>query len=315
MEDPNLIWVSKLRVTGEALAFNDALTITVDSGDGPITGLATMADNLIVFRERQIYIVGGDGPDNVGLGGEFTPSRIISEDVGCTEQRSIVRIPTGILFKSAKGIYLLGGDLGLTYIGAPVEDYNNEAITSAVALTGNHEVRFTTASRTLIYDYLANAWATWSIPANHGCLWRGQWTVVDNTGIMIPTAAYTDRGSAYTMAVETGWIHVAQLQSYQRVYRILFLGSYRGDHVPRVRLAFDYDQAWVDDVEWAAVTSVPPYQYEVRPSRQRVQAIKLRVEDTAGSGSLGDGFSLSEMALQLGIKPGLRPLAVTRRAG
>lgn len=311
MEDPNLIWVSKLREATGALAFNDALVISCDAGDGPITGLACVQDSLIVFREHQIYVVGGDGPDNVGLGGEFTAPRIITEDVGCSGQRSICRTPLGVLFKSFKGIYLLGNDLSLSYIGAPVELYNSEAITSAVALIDRHEVRFTTASRTLVYDYLAGQWAVWSIPALSAVSWNGVWAALPSgNGVSVEdSTVYTDNAVAYTQAIETGWIHVAALQSFQRLYKVLFLGSYRaGNHKPRVRLAFDFDTTWVDDKDWDSVSPTGIYQFCIRPSRQKCQAVKIRIEDVASGGTMGDTFTLSEIALEIGLKPGMKPL-------
>lgn len=330
MEDDNLIWISKLRETStEPLAFNDALTVAVDAGDGPITGMAFMQDNLVVFRGRQIYLVGGDGPDNVGLGGEFTPSRIISEDIGCTNQRSICRIPAGIMFMSSKGYYLLGNDLALNYIGAPVEAHNGDTVYSALALPGKHEVRILTNAAAgagcLLYDYLAGQWAQWftDMPGGGGllsltsaCIWNGTWTIGSDGEVLTESTGFLDRNgdsnSSYTMAVETGWIHLSQLQSYQRLYRILFLGDYRaGSHKPRVRLAFDYNTTWVDDLDWDNVTSTAPYQFQIKPSRQKIQAVKIRIEDIASGGTLGDSFTLSEIALEIGVKPGLKPLAAT----
>ena len=111
-----------------------------------MTGLAAVGNSLAVFRERQIYVIAGAGPDNTGAGGTFQEPEVISDEIGCVEPRSIVRIPAGVMFQSAKGIYLLASNYSLAYVGADVEAYNAETITAAVALTDRHEVRLTLAS-------------------------------------------------------------------------------------------------------------------------------------------------------------------------
>ena len=72
-------------------------------------------------------------------------------------------MPLGLMFKSEKGIYLLGRDFKVVYIGAAVEAYNSMTITSATLLADTNEVRFTTMEgRTLVYDYFHNRWATFT---------------------------------------------------------------------------------------------------------------------------------------------------------
>ena len=44
-------------------------------------------------------------------------------NAGCTDPLSVVETPQGCFFKSAKGFYLLGRDLPVQPIGAPVDAY------------------------------------------------------------------------------------------------------------------------------------------------------------------------------------------------
>lgn len=103
-EDPDLVWASKLRGFGEALAFSDALTISAPAADGPITAIAVLGDELIIFRARHIYSVAGDGPTNVGTNGQWETPRSISDDIGCVDARSLVRFPGGLMFAAPRPV-------------------------------------------------------------------------------------------------------------------------------------------------------------------------------------------------------------------
>lgn len=342
---PNEVRPSKLRDTLEALAFSDALTFAVDAGNGPITALGTVGDAVVIFRERQTYIVGGEGPDNTGLGGTFTEARTLSDDIGCTNARSVVRIPQGLMFQSRKGIYILAGEQ-LAYVGAPVEGaLDGETITSAVALSDIHEVRFGLASgKTLVYHHLTGQWSTASYGGLGAVLWRNQYTyLADSTGtVRVEGETYTDDGVPYQFAVETPWIRLGAMQGFQLARRVLFMGSYRGAHRPRILIAYDFEGAWIDEYEWdpadvvdaagfgdeatmgaeqfggetGGLPATGVYQFQVWCSQPRCQAIKIRIEDraVAGGGVMGDSFTLSEIAIEIAQKPGPMRLGAEKTA-
>lgn len=66
----------------------------------PITGLAVLYGNLIVFKRNSIYIVQGDDPTN------FSQSKTNST-VGCVSPYSIVAVQNLIYFVSDKGLYAM----------------------------------------------------------------------------------------------------------------------------------------------------------------------------------------------------------------
>src|SRR5215831_5664325 len=232
-EDVNLIVASKLRGFGEALNWNPALQIRLPEGDGPVTALATLGDSVLAFRLKAIYIIGGDGPDNVGQNGSFMQPRIISQDIGCVAPNAIVRTPNGLIFKSLKGLYLLGGDLSIIYIGADVEGYNSVAVTAAVAIPDRHEARFTLADgHTLLFDYLARQWSVFTVGGLHAVLWQNRHTYLPDAtgGARAETiGAYLDDGASYGWAHETAWLHVGENQNHQRVRKIQLLGEWMGN--------------------------------------------------------------------------------------
>lgn len=268
-DDPNLIWASQYRSFGEALRWSDRLTITMpDAENGePISAIGALGDSLIVFRGTHMYVVGGDGPDNTGRNGSFTPPRIISDDIGCPYPKSLVRTPLGLLFKSRKGIYLLGSDMSLGYIGGDVEDFNGETITSAVALTDVHEARFTTLSgKTLVFNYLAKQWSVFpNIGGTHACIWQNRHTVLvspigfaiaEQPGTFLDATfrGFQGNGSgvstpqSYSWALETAWIHLGPMQEHLRLRKLMVLAEWMGQHSLHVKIAYNYELAFTDIV-------------------------------------------------------------------
>lgn len=336
-EDPDSIWASKLRGFGEGLAFSDALTISAPPAEGPITALAVMGDELIVFRERHIYSVTGDGPNNTGTNGQWETPRVLSDDIGCVDARSLVQFPGGLMFKSRRGIYLLGRDHSLVNIGQDVAAYDGEEVVSAVAMRDVHEVRFLTANRCLVFEYLEKAWSVWTIGGKHAVLWQGQYAYLPGSSGETRVEAedhFLDVTTPYKLIIETAWLPLAGRQGNQHVRHISVLGEYHSDHVALVSLAYNFESFWSDRQRWspAEVIRTPlfgggvtfgaggtfggndaskrrytgAYQFRLSPCRPECEAIKVRIEDTVRAGyPLGESCSLSEITLEVAPRGGV----------
>ena len=81
-----------------------------------------MDGRLVVFKRAVIQAITGAGPNDLGQGA-FNPPQAASTAIGTSIPGSVVAMPDGIMFQSSKGIWLLDRGLGLTYVGAPVEQY------------------------------------------------------------------------------------------------------------------------------------------------------------------------------------------------
>lgn len=115
-----------------------------------------MDEKLILFEDNRIFSLTGQGPTPTGDQNDFSEPSLVTSDAGCIDPRSIVLIPIGILFQSNKGIYLLSRSLETKYIGAPVEAFNNQTITSAKLLQDQNQVRLLSSDgTTLVYDYFS----------------------------------------------------------------------------------------------------------------------------------------------------------------
>ena len=321
--DPDRVWYSRLRGEGEVASFHDALTIQVPKPGGRITALAVRDDMLLVFRETAIYAFPGSGFDNTANGANFGPDRRISETCGAINQESVMAdTAVGVVFKSRKGWYLIRG-LTPEYIGAPVASYDDETPLAVHLVEKQHQVRILTSSRLLVWDYLVNQWAEWSVSNGvHACLWDGEHVYLSTTGPKKQSATYEDLD--YGLDIETAWIKPADLQGAARVYKLQPLGEVRSTdltHV-RIRIKYDYVETYVDDEYWPVSPAEigAPLQVKIGPRYEQVQAIKIRltairryteeqfVDDvpvtvTINGAPTGEALKLTGLGVEVGVKP------------
>lgn len=328
-EDGNTLIYSKIRNQGQPVEWNEALVKPIDPIGGRVTVLVSMDEKLIIFKEDAILFISGSGPNNLGQQDNFTEPERVAIDVGCTEPESVVLIPDGLMFKSRKGIYILGRAMSLDYIGSQVEEFNNLQITSAKLIRRNNQVRFTTLTgECLVYNYFLKLWSTFD---NHAALSAA--TVGDDYYYVRSSSelfkenltSFSDNGSPISILVETAWMSFAQLQGFQRIYRMLVIGDYKSEHNLRVRAAYNFNTAWTHEKVLNPVPDIvsgvaygdaspygsespyggdgSPYQARFDFEKQKCQSIKLQFQDLQTTP--GEGLSLSAILLETGLKKGL----------
>ncbi len=214
-----------------------------------------MDEQLIIFKESALFLVGGDGPLDNGDSSQtgFTNPQMITSDVGCVDPASIVLMPTGLMFKSAKGIYLLDRGKSVTYVGSPVEAYNTQDVRRATMMQDRTQVVFLTSSgKTLLFDYLFSQWSTFT---NHegydACLVGGSYHYMRTDGRIFKEApgSYSDDGRAIVMRFETAWVHFHEhLQGFQRFYHLHLLGERKSPHQFKIQYRTNYKPHWSDPV-------------------------------------------------------------------
>lgn len=338
MENPLQLWFTKQAVPGTAPEFSLSFTQNIDPRGGPVTSLATMDDKWIVFRENSVFYILGTGPDPSGINNQFPDAIRATTDTGCMNERSIVAVPDGLMFKSPKGIYLLGRDLTTSYIGADVEAYNGETVTSALIMSDRNEVRFTLQSGVvLVYNYFVRQWSVFTnLNAADSTLWQNLWAIVTPTGQILQETpgVFTDSGQLIPLKVTTPWLQFAGVQGYQRIYKLLLLGTYKSPHQLLVSLAYDFNPnpiqqdtitpaaltTWGSTSTWGAIGSVwggayPLYQWRVFPQQQKCQAMQITIQDTASGLSPGESLSLSSLGLEFGMLGKLRRMPAASSFG
>jgi hypothetical protein len=326
LEDENKIQFSKIRQEGSPVEFNDSQIINVNPTGGKIVSLAAMDDKLIIFKETSIFYISGDGPNNLGLQDNFISPELISSDVGCKNQKSVVLTPQGLMFKSKKGIYTLTKSLTTEYTGAFVEDYNSSTIKSANLISTKNIVIFLTDSKALVFDYFVGKWITYTnhVGISATSLNDNYYYVRSNNEVYKESSNFTDNGSFIPLKLQTSWISFVGIQAYQRVYRMVILGEYKSKHKLIIKAAYNFLNAYtqqkvVDTADFTSDTtygSESPYgtgtpyggtgnKYQIRMNMktQKCESIKISIEDSQSS-SFGEGLQLSNLLFVVGAKRG-----------
>lgn len=346
-ENRNLIWYSKQLIQNVPVEMSDLFTIYVapttgsQGSTGPITALSSMDDKLIVFKKDAIYYLTGTGPDNTGANNDFNDPVFITSSVGCANPDSIVLTPMGLMFQSDKGIWLLGKDLGTIYIGAQVEDYNNEQIQSAKVIPGSNRVLFLLSSgTTLMFDYFYSQWGTFTnLRAISSTLYQGAHTYLNTTGEVFQETpgAYLDGSKPVLMSLTTAWISIAGLQGFERFYQLYLLGTSYTPFKLNVGLAYDYNESttqqtmvapdklsqfwggesvWGGGTAWGGTGNV--FEARVFPQTQKCSSFQISIDeqiDNASTQPSGQGLTLSGLNIVVGSKKGYRTQSAKRSFG
>lgn len=334
--NPLQIWYSKLVAPDISVDWSSFNVLNVDPNGGDISGLASLDDKLIIFKESQIRYITGQGPDDTGANNDFGDSILITTDAGCNNLRSIIYTPDGLIFKSTKGIYMLNRGLQVGYIGAAVEDFNDDTITSATLMKTNNQIRLTlNSNKALVYDYYVQAWSVFTnVNAVDSIVWNNHHAYIRSNGqVMIETPnTFTDDGSSYSMKITTSWLNFTGIQGFERIWKFYILGDYRSAHQLQVDLSYDYNNSIYQTITLTPETpdyyggatpygsgsyggDVNNYQYRINVKKQKCMSMKATIQDIPLSGSLEEGMFLSNLRFDIGVIGGSNRVKAAQQAG
>lgn len=323
--NPLVIYYSKRVGATNAVEWSDAQVINVDPTGGPVIALASLDDKLIIFKESSIRFIAGQGPQPDGANDDYGDTILVTTDAGCNNIRSVVNTPEGIIFKSSKGVYMINRGLQVSYIGAAVEAFNPDFVTSAVLMAENNQIRITLdTAKMLVYDYFVNTWSVFTnLNAVDSIIWNNTQAFITNAGrVAVETPnTYNDNGTPYSMEITTGWLNFSGIQGFQRLWRFYVLGEFKSEHDLQVNLYYDYNNATSQTINVNPVVpnyygsqspygsgsyggSFDLYQYEIRPARQKCMVMKVQISDQAISGTLEQGYELSNLRFEYGVEGG-----------
>lgn len=338
LSDGFTLQYSKVSGIGDPVAFNSSFKIPLDDKGGKATALSVMDDHLLIFKERAIFALTGEGPNELGQQDDYRTPYLITADAGCTDPNSIVQCPEGVMFKSAKGIYMLKRNFGLQYVGDSVEKFNGEVINSATLLSSANQIRLVTASGTaLVYDYYSNRWSTFTnIRALDTLEFNGSYYYVRADGLVYKETPnlYQDNGQFITMRIKSAWVQIGGVQGFQRFYKMLLLGTYKSAHKLLVKFGYDfnpfYKQETLVDVpatvnplpygsgDYGAESpyggEFPLYQWSLYPKIQKCQSFQFEISDVRTDID-GESFSLSHILAEIGLKEGTNTVNTPKTSG
>ncbi len=354
-ENPNTAWISKTIIPGTPVEMSADFTIYVSptqgtiSSLGPVTAVAPMDDKFVFFFKQGIAYINGQPPNILGttaIGcslGNYSQPIFVTSIVGCTNQQSIVLTPSGLMFQSDKGIWLLGRDLSTSYIGAPVEEFNSSTVKSADVIPATNYCLFPLdTGEMLMFDTYYQQWGTFTgVQATSSCIYQGLHTVLDKFGQILQSVPsgvleYLDYGNPVLMAFDTSWINVAGIQGFERFYWFYLLGQYLSPHFIQCGIAYNYnpsliENAQIDPINFSSSVPSPngdqpapfgsPYNLEqwlVHSKYQKCQSFQIQVREVfnpAFGTIAGPGFTLSGLNIVALMKRGSRPISQATTTG
>ncbi len=316
-ENPNTEWYTKTAQNGVGLSPSAFLIEQLDTKLGSIVALAEMDDKIVTLKQRGIVVQAGDGANDTGAGSTFSNPQFIPSDVGCNQMKSVITTPTGVMFHSVNGIYMLNRSLNVTYIGAEVEAYNSQTITAATLVPGKSQIRFLCSTGlTLVYDYIFNQWSTFTAHTGlSATTFQSLYTYATAAGLVFQESAtlYADNGVAYSLLAQTSWLALASVQGFQRVRRLIMLGDFvngnSASHNLSIAAAYDFSTTFQAAVTYAfgAISASGVFQYRERLPIQKCDSISLLIQETT-TGSTAEYIDLTNISFEAGIKKGVNKL-------
>ena len=314
-EDKNQLWYSKLYAPGIAAEFNSVLRLLVDREGGDITGLASVDDKIIIFKENRVLYTYGEGYDDTGGGSNFAPPQLISGEVGCINPRSIVTGSFGVMFESNKGIWQIDRGMQFTYIGGAVEDEHSSSINTAINVETRREVQFfQNNGNVLVFNYLFGLWTRFT-NVNADCaglynntLWKADADDIRDESL---TNYANDSNQHIQMKVGTPWLRLNKINGFQRIRRaMLLLTGVEASNNTKIEVYYNYSDSSPDTISWSRTElsgfdGGSAFQLEVHIPQQKCTAIKLVFSDDSDGATARDGYEVQGLTLEYGIKANL----------
>lgn len=236
-----------------AVEFSPFLTIPCDVQGSDIVAMCSQSDRLVIFKEKTIFATHGEGQSINGSGPGYAIPYLVSEAIGCINQKSVVQTPVGIMFDSGEGIYLLDKQFRVSFIGEAIDHYYKQVSISSAEIRQDLElIIFITDGVALIYDYRHEVWSTYTGHEGSDIITTLFGTFFTNVA---GTAVKTEQADTYrddattlvSMRIRTGWFSFAKLTGFQRIFTIKLLGQNRDPHRLRVKTAYDFDPVFIDN--------------------------------------------------------------------
>jgi hypothetical protein len=328
---PTEVWFSKNIRPGVQPEFCDEFVIDLDDDKGDITGIAPMADTLVVFKRNAIYFIqGGETLGNNGAG-QFPVVTRVDADLGAIVGSPLVSCGAEVYFVADRGIHSIDRAGNIAFVGAGVDQYLHqplvqtpETVTDGVFVSEANEVRFTTTTYILVYDREAKTWSRWTglsgmtralviggrmvlFKASDGSVWReGDHTQTFDLGEF--------GGQAVIGTIRTAWIRAAGPFGRFRLYRAHVLAtrtSGGASITPTLTVYLDNSETAVQSFSPAsAITGGTLTSRAVAyPRTQKCTAFSLQIALPSGDVT----YRLDAWGAVVGIQPGAQKQPVAQR--
>lgn len=312
---------SKTASKGTGISFSTGqLELVIDSAYGAISGGSKMDEKTVILKQGGVGYFYGDGANDAGTSSSITQFQFIPSDTGCTNSKSIILFPGGILYRTPKGIYLVSRGIQTTYFGVDVDGYNSQDIQSAFIVPDKQQIRFLTSSgSSLLYDYEFNQWSVFTNHTGYSATsFNGSYVYVRTDGnvYLENQTSFLDNTTPYAPLLQLSWIKATSIQGFQRCRRVALLGDFQGasGHGVQISVAYDFNPSFSAPVPYYFSGSNGVYQYRERLSRQKCDSFQLKIQEIT-TGASGEYIDFSDLGIEIMAKTGLNKLPASQTVG
>jgi len=195
-----------------------------DDDNSPITGLSSLGEHVVVFREDSIWLLVDAGINDLGIQ-TFAPVKIV-DGVGCIAADSIQRVQGKLIFMAEDGVYAFDGQ-GVQKLSETIDsvfsvEVNRQRRSEATAchfrtkycyILSLASIGSADRDLTLIFDYKHNAWWRWD-----GLVGLQNWMVAEDS-LGDEALLYIDK-KGYVHAATSGVDHYAPVEAYIQTHRL-----------------------------------------------------------------------------------------------
>lgn len=315
------IFYSKTAQTNLAPEFTETFSIGIQELAGKTTGIVGFSDKLILAKRGRFYYSYGEGPDSTGQGGDFALFEQILGVSGAVNGKSMAVNKEGLYYKSDKGVFVLNGGLATEHIGAMYEDEADTTIIKTISPLTSETLRMLTGSGIIEHDTFFNTWSlqTGLTPVD-AAIYDNNFYLLDNNDDIYKEdrTVFKDGSASYGMYIETGWISLASIIGFQRLYEVFIKATYKSTHTLKVSIAYDFG-SYVDNVTLDPADAIDDdvYRFSIYPSTQKCQSFRLKFEEVITDGTAGTHESLqfNFIGVKVGIKKGMPRLKPAQKVG
>lgn len=341
----NDVWSSLPLVEGFAASFElmantegpTNANIFTPSRDERITHVASTGNSFFCFTANNVYQYTGAGTFSPGQGGYQGPSNV-GPGMGIRPDGIAKRIPGGVVYQSQKGFYLLSPRGGKpAYFSGSVQAYDKEKPVGVAVSDSMQTIAICLggSSKTiLLYNWEFKMWTTWHFEAStvgdlagmsnyvtqegqdtltlmskNGHLWNYKTDAVTTTDRFCDEKVGVK--DKVIPEVTTGWIQFPQFHRSFRVYRsnVLFrFAPLSKDSTFTISVYSNFNESVPSSVHTLTVDSasdVEPCEVVVKPTQQKGNAFKLKINLSGGVDNDSEMVILSGLAFLVGDrKPG-----------
>lgn len=270
---------------------------------GRVVNMVSLDDKLVIFCEKRIGFIYGDGPTDTGAQDNYSEfiEAVSGYAIPWGEPHSVVRATDGVWFRCGFGFRLLGRNMQIVQEGgsdlASEIDEAMSSLTVVRALIGStaQQVRFYVSDGTVyVYDMSYKQWSQFTNFSAVDCTSIGDdfYHLSSTPKLYVQNKnSYHDRTDDSGLIVgtlTTAWLSFAGLQGFQRVSRIMLLGQLpiadSSGYTVVVQAAYDFVDATYTTLYSGSVLRLAAgstaIQMEMQPTTQKCESLRLKVTVT-----------------------------------